>query len=153
MSIFTFPRRFFSKLGNCDFNWSNVNGRNPNHYFYPLCSFVYRCLYYGEIHQVGRLKGRLYGKHLHLLWCYHPGGLTGLPNLSEAVAHFLKSQIEIPTGFFRTQATVSRTKDKPTSPPAQWLRISRNSPYQSVVLKYLATIVAVALDLSAPVLT
>ena len=37
----------------------------------------------------------------------------------------------VPTCFraVKIPAIVSRTKGKPTAPPAQWLRISRNSPW------------------------
>ena len=41
---------------------------------------------------------------MYLLWGYHPGGLTGLPDLSTNVVHILKSRREIPSGFIRTQA-------------------------------------------------
>nr|DAZ70476.1 MAG TPA: hypothetical protein [Caudoviricetes sp.] len=48
-------------------------------------------------------------------------------SVSERGPHFekLKGNSNRP---FKIPATVSHTKDKPTDPPAQWLRISRNSP-------------------------
>nr|DAW32711.1 MAG TPA: hypothetical protein [Caudoviricetes sp.] len=49
----------------------------------------------------GTPSRRLYGKHLRMLWNYHPGGITGLPNLSTNVAHILKSRRGIPSGFFQ----------------------------------------------------
>lgn len=51
-----------------------------------------------------------YGNQLRMLRGNHPGGLTGLPTLSTNVAHILKSRREIPSGFIKTPATVSRTE-------------------------------------------
>ena len=42
-----------------------------------------------------------YGKHLRMLWNYHPGRLTGLPNLPANVAHILKSWRGFPSSFFQ----------------------------------------------------